>query len=94
MGLEIITNNAPRDLIYWHDLTDAERREMDWTGPENGDSFFRYRGALYALGEFTAPPGDSFPGWNGIHHETYFSGVLVRWIPGDAEAVICGRFYS
>lgn len=53
--MEIITNNQQRDVLYWYDLTDAERAELDYIEEqEKQESFqgFRYKGNIYDLGEF------------------------------------------
>ena len=40
--MKIKTNNQPRDILSWYDLTPAERKEFDYL--EEGDgSFFRYK---------------------------------------------------
>jgi len=54
MDLTITTNNVPRDLLYWHELSDAERLELDYidNGDERGADFFRYRGNIYDTQEF------------------------------------------
>ena len=55
--MQIKTNNQPRPVIYWYDLTDAERAELDYIDTDTAqDDFrgFRYKGAVYDLGEFSA----------------------------------------
>lgn len=102
--LTIITNNVPRVVIDGYELTAAERAEFDYyrwpdtpaddyrAGSRDGEeaSFVRYRGELHDLGEFTAC---SEHGWDGIHNETFFSGVLVRYVD-DHERVIVARYYA
>ena len=94
MGLEIITNNAPRPLLDWLDLSDAERAGFDWTDADAGESFFRYRGTAYAVSEFMRAPSDIPGGWHGVHNDSMFSGVLIRLPDGDADSIIAARFYS
>jgi hypothetical protein len=96
--IRIRTNNIPRDVINAWELTPAERAEfdyLDWAAIDDGrDSadFFRYRGQLYDLGEFSRiiPPGSelrhpmecaesAFQGWDGYLSDSYFSSLLVRW---------------
>lgn len=101
-GLQITTNNVPRLLLDWAELTDRERRDFDWieNPDESGESFFRYRGAVYCLSEFMRTPADSgLEDWDGYHSETYFSGILVRhvredWGAIDRDRVICGRYFA
>lgn len=99
MGLEIITNNAPRPLLDWVELSPAEQAGFDWVDPEAGETFFRYRGAVYCLSEFTRiePDADKpggMSGWHGQHGESFFSGVLVRLVDWDSESVIVGRYFA
>lgn len=57
MTMQIKTNNQPRPLVYWYELTDAERAELDYLDTESAqDDFrgFRYKGQVYDLGEFSA----------------------------------------
>lgn len=91
MGIDITTNNTPRALVDWEELTDAERAGFDWTDGDAGESFFRYKGQVYALSEFMRA-GDAFPGWHGYHGDSYFSGVLVRLPDGDSDSVIVARY--
>lgn len=54
--MQIKTNNQPRPVLYWYDLTDKERAELDYIDTETArDDFrgFRYKGAVYDLGEFS-----------------------------------------
>ena len=99
MSISIKTNNKPRDILQWNNLTVKERAEFDWLKTEaeqDEASFIRYRGWVYCLSEFmslriTGTP--EFKPWHGVHNDTYFSGVLVRYVE-HGEAVVCGMFYS
>ena len=83
--ITVRTNNQPRDIIDAWDLSPAEREEfeyMDWDALEAGTdsaSFFRFKGQVYDLGEFTVAPA-SLPGWDGYQSDSYFSGMLVRYV--------------
>jgi hypothetical protein len=71
--------------------------------------FVRYKRWVYDLGEFSMirSPGSSiYPNdhivhevnnplrhWHGIHHESYFSGVLIRYADKDCDHVVVGRYY-
>lgn len=55
--MQIKTNNQPRPVVYWYELTDAERADLDYIDTDTArDDFrgFRYKGAVYDLGEFSA----------------------------------------
>lgn len=55
--MKITTNHQPRPVLYWYDLTGAERAELDYLDDEDKQAdarLFRYRGHVYDLGEFQA----------------------------------------
>jgi hypothetical protein len=86
MALTITTNNVPRDLLSGWDLTERERKELDYVAPVDDseawgnevDRFFRYRGQIYDTHEFVriVPPG-------GIDPNPYVfrdhAGELSKW---------------
>jgi hypothetical protein len=104
--VRIITNHVPRDIVEAHELPATLRKsEFDylaWDKIEQGEdsaSFIRYKGEWYDLGDFQpASHGewfDPFPGWDGYISDTFFSGILVKYVPDtDFEQVIMGRYYS
>ena len=67
--------------------------------------FFRFKGNIYDLHEFQriAQPGEvagpwahydhkgSLSGWDGIQTDSYFSGILVKYL--DDETIRVGWFY-
>jgi hypothetical protein len=98
----IITNNVPRDIIDGHELpTELRTTEFDylaWDKIEQGEesaSFIQYKGEWYDLGDFQCASDAVFPGWDGYISDTFFSGILLKYVPGtDFEQVIMGRYYS
>lgn len=58
--MKIITNNKPRELLHGWDLTEAERKELDYIAPYDDENawcnetnrFFRYRGEVYDTNQF------------------------------------------
>jgi hypothetical protein len=94
--MKITTNNVPRDIIEAYELTENEQAEfdyLDWKKIRAGDdsaSFFRYKDNLYDLGEFERT---DIPGWYGIQHDTYFSGIVVRYC-NEFEQVVVGRYFT
>lgn len=99
----IKTNNVPRDVLYWWELTDAERAEFDYLDSETSQSaasFFRYRGAVYDIGELIRidktvaphPQRQGWEKWDGYHSDSFFSGMLVRYVQ-DCERVIVATYY-
>jgi hypothetical protein len=91
MTVKVITNNVSRPIIDGYQLTADERAEFDylnWEAIDEGrDSadFFRYRGSLYDLGEFTADYGITkgaglpYLRWDGYMSTSAFSAVVVRY---------------
>ena len=76
-----------------------ERSEFDyinWDKVEKGEdsaSFLLYRGDYYDLSEFTVPP-PVFKnlGWDGYRPDSFFSGLLVKYV--DDESVVVGLYLT
>jgi hypothetical protein len=106
-GLQVVTNHVPRDVIDAYQLTPKEREEfdyLDWSAIEEGSesaSFFRYRGQLYDLGEFSSDygitRGSGLPAalskWDGYQSESFFHAIVVRYVD-NCERVIVGMVFS
>ena len=88
--MEIMTNNIPRPVISEWELTAKERAAFDYA--IDGCSFFRYKGAVYAMCEFVRAPG-VLQEWDGVMSDSFFSGIVVK-IVNAGESVIVGRYYS
>ena len=103
----IITNGAPRDVIDGHELSADERAEfdyLDWPAIDRGEdsaSFFRYKGELHDLGEFSTDygitRGAGLPAhlrdWDSYRSDSFFSALVVRFVD-RGERVIVGRVMS
>jgi hypothetical protein len=96
--MKIITNNQPRDVISGYELTEKECKEfdyIDWEAVRKGEDapdFFRYKGNVYHLQDAEV---SRIKGWDGMFSESFFSGVLIKYIEGDyGEVVIVGRYYA
>lgn len=95
----IITNGQARDLLALCDLTPSEASDFDYITGEDTYSprLFRYKGAVYDANEFMRANGESAPShrpfaaWHGVQADTYFSGVLIRYVD-DFERIIVGRY--
>jgi len=95
--MNIITNNQPRYLLDFDELTDKEQEDIDisvdyWSEVD----FVRYKGTVYNLDEFTVPSNaspDVLKAWDGFLSDSFFSGILVKWSE-DGEQVIMGRYYD
>ena len=88
--MKIKTNNQPRDILSWYDLTPAEQKEFNYLEEGEG-SFFRYKGWVYDLGEVMRI--ENIGQWQGCYTETASSGVLIRYT-SDCDQVIVGSYYS
>ena len=92
--LKIRTNNSPRDVLRWWQLTEAEQKEFDYLDTDNKQmeaEFGRYRGIVYDLhdmeGGFShSKMPEQFKGWHNYQSNSYFSGILIRW-SADGESV-------
>lgn len=96
--LKVITNNVPRLIIDACELSAQEREEFDylaWDLIDRGEDsamFFRFKGALYDLGEFLISTDPRLAGWDGVSTDTFFSATLVRFAGEDH--VVVARCYS
>lgn len=87
--MKIKTNNQQRPIIYWHELSENERKEFDYMETPDDARFFRYKGWTYDLGDFMR---DGTPeGWHGSMGQSYFDAVLIKIF--DDESVIVGRAF-
>jgi hypothetical protein len=107
--IEVTSNNVPRLLLSWYELTPSEQSEFDYWNDkiveiESGEvspDFFRYRDNVYDLGDAEyIRPESGFPGeWSegGYFAQTYFSGVIFRFAKDgnitDFDRVIVGRYF-
>ena len=91
--MEIRTNHHWRNLEYGYQLSPSERADFDYIDPEDFDShdFLRYRGRVYDVGEFER---STVPGWDGMHVDSFFSAILIRFEPSDMDRVQVGLALS
>ena len=89
--MKIRTNNQAREILSGFDLTDKERKEFDYLSEEElaAPRFVRYRDWAYDLGDMMAA---QTKGWDSVHNDTYFSGVLFKYTD-DGERVICATYF-
>lgn len=105
---KVITNNHPRDILYIWDFSKEEavkvKEEFDWIKDWESAQFFKYNGDIYSLDEFLtlhdhALYPEEFKGWDGYSSDSYFSGVLVKWVVEewgeiDTDHIIVARYCS
>jgi len=97
------TNNQGRDILSGYELTEDERAEfdyLDWAAIDDGSdsaSFFRFKGTTYDLGEFMTTTGmpefSPLTKWDGYMSDSFFSGIVVRYVD-DYERVVVGTFFA
>lgn len=88
----IHTNGQSRPLLNWWELTPKEQEFFDYATEES--EFFRYKGELYCLEDFTSvnsiwDNGSLFKelGFDAYMTDTFFSAVCVKLVD-DGESVI------
>ena len=100
--MQIITNNRPRPLLALADLPRKVQKDFDYLNGEDAYSprFVQYKGWWHDVDDTQAvrySRGGSamteFEGWDSFASDTFFSGVLFKWVD-DGEAVIVGRYFS
>jgi hypothetical protein len=94
--VDIITNKKPRAMHAVADLPDNVRADFDYVKEDDRYSprLVRYLGHWYDVYDSQAcgVGFDQFKGWDGIVSETFFSGVLFRFVGNDE--VIVGRYFT
>lgn len=96
--MKVRTNNVPRYLVNWYDLTTKQKADLDWRDTEElQDAFsgFIFKGQVYDLSDFTVIDNVNYPvkDWNGAFAQSAFHAVLVKLNPSE-ETVIVGEFFS
>jgi len=95
-SLVIKTNKHRYPIIYWHELTNKERKDFDYLETEEEQaqaSFVRYRKTVYLLSDFMHINHEVFKGWSGHHSDSFFSGILIK-LAEDGEDCVMGTYYS
>jgi hypothetical protein len=90
--LKIVTNHHERQFVYRYDVPESVLTgHLDWTTEDDFDGYFCYRGCWYHLGMFMRQ--DNVPGYDGVHCDTFFSGVAVQ-LSDDGETYRVATFCS
>ena len=96
--MKIITNHQPRNTLYYYELTPKERKEFDYLDtPEKQEDtvFFRYKKHVYDTSQFVRTPSDKgFIGWDGYAADSYFSGIVVKFVALSYSQVVVGLYLS
>lgn len=100
MTLKIYTNNVPRHVIYGYELTMKEAKEFDYLKGEalEFNHFVRYKGSVYDLSEFMSVRGlgspTEFKDWDGYQSDSFFSGIVIKYVNSDCGEVVVGTYIS
>lgn len=101
--VKIVTNNVPRFTIDGFELTDKEKREFEYYSAEdlNNSTFFRYKGHVYDLAEFSRigksvaphPQREGWENWDGYLTDSFFSGILIKFPENNMHSVIVAQYF-
>ena len=106
--IQIVTNNKPRPILSYWELTDKQKNIVDreYNGLEDIEvnSFVFYKKRPYLFDDFTRvnnnpwcnlPPSSPIitGGWHAYLSDTFFSAILIK-ICADNETCIIGSYYA
>lgn len=108
MSVEFTTNHHRREVLNSWDIPPEVRAQfdyIDWSACDDARdsvSFVRAYGSYFDLNDTEPGPGmsrmpDSLAGWHAYISETYFSGIVFRYIFDSEDegeyTVIVGRYF-
>ena len=92
---KITTNNQPRQIIDFQDLTQKEKEHFDWFKPDElQGGFVRFKGQVYCLDEFIGIHKDgslSKGGWQGFESQSAFDAIIMKYDKYDSDYVVMGH---
>lgn len=96
--MQIKTNNQPRDLITYDELTVKQQAELGELELEEVESWkgFVFKGQVYSLDDFTIYPEGSEEkalGWDGGMAQSAFHAVVVKIADSDFDSVVVGQVF-
>jgi len=87
--IKIIGNHHPTPLIGGWELTEKEKNEFDWMSDITDATFFRYRGQVYSLEEFSRSDENATEwlksSFDGYLSDSFFSGVGIKLGDKDGD---------
>ena len=94
--MTITTNHRLRPIIMGYELSPAEAASFDYLAEDElpHAMFFRYRGEVYDMNEFTViRPNcdDELSTWDAIRTDTVFSATVIRLV--DQDYVVVGAAF-
>lgn len=96
--MQIKTNNQPRDLITYDELTVKQQADLGELELEEVESWkgFVFKGQVYSLDDFTIYPEGSEEkalGWDGGMAQSAFHAVVVKIADSDFDSVVVGQVF-
>lgn len=96
--MQIKTNNQPRDLITYDELTEKQQAELGELELEEVESWkgFVFKGQVYSLDDFTIYSEGSEEkalGWDGGMAQSAFHAVVVKIADSDFDSVVVGQVF-
>jgi hypothetical protein len=77
--IRIIGNGHPIPLISGWKLAEKEKKEFNWMEDVDANWFFRYRGRVYSLDEFSRPDIEGrLKSFDGYLSDSFFSGIAIK----------------
>src|SRR5258708_24927808 len=96
--MKIITNHQPRNTLFYYELTTKERQDfnyLDTTEKQETTVFFRYKKNTYDINQFMRTPKDTeISNWDGYHGDSFYSGIVIKYVCLSASQVIVGLYLS
>ena len=95
--LNIVTNGHARHFLYWDELSERDRTNFDYLTTDDerqSEMFFKYRGTVYALGEFQVTSGEiADMGYSGVLGMSYFDAIAIKVCDGIDTTVKVAHLY-
>lgn len=95
--ITVVTNNVPRPLVSWYELSSTQRRWFDYVSYEDRHSarFVFYKNQWYDTLDTEGRPSHTpaLSDWDAFASESIFAGVVFKYTPG-LDQVVVGHYYS
>lgn len=97
--MNIKTNNVPRPLLSYYELTEKQQAELGELEMDQVDSWkgFVFKGMTFSLDEFLILSEGSEEkklGWDAAMGTSYFHAILVKLCESDLDSVVVGQVFS
>jgi hypothetical protein len=94
-GMKVVvkTDNRKRPTVSWYELPEKEKEYFDYGCTDH--TFVKYKGQYHDLNNFMGLSKfreKHLDRWDDYSSDSFFSGVLVRWV--DCDTVVMGTYIS